>query len=195
MYVYFIKAKGHKFYKIGKSNEPYDILNKMRYDCPYTPQLKLCLEYNEEEENLIQTLHKLFKKKKTYGDWFELDSADIIQVLKEQDYTSKIVEIPKKEKTIINCEFCGTEFQHKNNKYRHRKENRYCRMLQQQQKEIDRLTNELDQAKLIKTRKEKIFTETQRLEILLDAERDKNEILQEHNNRLQDIIEQLLRVK
>ncbi len=99
--VYLLKIVNDNktLYKIGFTRgNVYDRVKNLQTGCPY--EILVVDSYSSDYSMIIErTLHNIFKHKKTYGEWFELDLEDEV---KFKDLCKKYeiiqTELNKKEK-------------------------------------------------------------------------------------------------
>lgn len=78
--VYFIKAEGTPFIKIGYSENVHHRLTKMQADCPLQLTVIKVIEGDQESEKL---LHKIFAAYHHKGEWFDITEKMIDEI---EDY-------------------------------------------------------------------------------------------------------------
>ncbi|MBM5782937.1 MAG: GIY-YIG nuclease family protein [Pelagibacterales bacterium] len=83
-YLYVIYCKHTKLTKIGITNNPtvrlMQLQNSSGVEMNYLMVLELEANYDEKPEVIERFLHKYFKNKKTFGEWFSLSIKDILLI-------------------------------------------------------------------------------------------------------------------
>lgn len=88
-YLYLFKDDRSN-YKIGISNNPKLRLDKIKYHNPTTNILLINGYVGSLSKNIARedekNLHKKFKNKKLFGEWFKLSHKDIVKIWKFMGY-------------------------------------------------------------------------------------------------------------
>ena len=75
-YVYLLHAQGTNRFKIGHSQDPIRRQNAINNaSSPFPIKLITCY-LSPDAHNEEQKLHREFKERRVYGEWFEFDSVD-----------------------------------------------------------------------------------------------------------------------
>lgn len=85
-YVYLIKCSGSTFYKIGKAQNVKSRRDMLQVGCPYYLVLIATLATNNPQR-LEKQMHKKFKAKRKYGEWFDLTQVEVAEFCQEPNCT------------------------------------------------------------------------------------------------------------
>lgn len=100
-YVYLLHAQGTNRFKIGHSQDPIRRQNAINNaSSPFPIKLITCY-LSPDAHNEEQKLHREFKERRVYGEWFEFDSVD-----QARELTSKELGITE---TRINSIYLDTQ--------------------------------------------------------------------------------------
>lgn len=83
---YLIYNETTGLHKIGRSTNIYNRLNSLRVQ--YSPLLELSAYLDRDVEG---ELHKLYMKKRVFGEWFKLTSDDVLDIKSKYDF--KIIKL------------------------------------------------------------------------------------------------------
>lgn len=151
MYVYFIEAIGQNLIKIGRANNPRERHKRLSTGNPYKLKILNVIKYDETEENLERKMHKLFEEFRSNGEWFELSSVELMEILEENGYMDSLEEAPYVQLSDLEkvwaCSVCEKIFKFECLLYRHCGRNKRCRELMVKNEEIEKLTQSLEKRK------------------------------------------------
>ena len=80
-YVYLIHEAGTPWYKIGISKQPLKRAKQLGARSPYPQHLLHCFEV-DDMLGIEMALHTHFAQKRGHGEWFALDTNDVLMVAK-----------------------------------------------------------------------------------------------------------------
>jgi hypothetical protein len=79
-YVYLMEAVGLGYIKVGRAKDPFQRLRELQTGCPKPIVLRMCfLCHNAAEREAA--LHKKLVKFRSHGEWFEVDSGYLRNLL------------------------------------------------------------------------------------------------------------------
>jgi hypothetical protein len=78
---YIIFEENTGYYKIGKSKRPHIREKTLRSEKPNIKMILVC------ENNIESVLHKKYKRKRIRGEWFDLNSDEILDIIEKYNFT------------------------------------------------------------------------------------------------------------
>lgn len=81
-YVYLIKCSRSTYYKIGNARNVESRRDMLQVGCPYYLVIIATLSTNNPQR-LEKAMHKKFKAKRMYGEWFDLTQEEVAEFCKE----------------------------------------------------------------------------------------------------------------
>ena len=103
-YLYLVQAD--KYIKIGVAKDPINRLVSISTGCPFKPELIATKKLDKLCYLVERYLHILYADKRVNGEWFELTSKDIKEII--QTPNDKLVNIAAKEVTKNKIEYTET---------------------------------------------------------------------------------------